>query len=112
MALRETARDVVPCRSTEMSVRPDAHPVVSPAGHARKPMKSKPMKTDNSNENAASLRSLLKEWKPEVLLPRRFQEQVWRRIERVETAPAASVSVATVLGNWIANLLPKPALAT
>lgn len=70
------------------------------------------MKTNNSNENDASLRALLQEWKPEVSLPPRFQEQVWRRIERSETAPAPSVSLATVFADWIANMLPKPALAT
>jgi hypothetical protein len=70
------------------------------------------MKTNNSNENDASLRALLQEWKPEASLPLRFQEQVWRRIERAETAPMPSVSLATVFTNWIANMLPKPALAT
>ena len=70
------------------------------------------MKTNNSNENHAPLRALLKEWKPEASLPPRFQEQVWRRIERAETAPAPSVSLATVFANWISNMLPKPALAT
>ncbi len=70
------------------------------------------MKTNNSNENDASLRALLQVWKPEGALPSRFQEQVWRRIERAETAPATSVSLATVFANWIANMLPKPALAT
>jgi hypothetical protein len=70
------------------------------------------MKTNNSNESDPSLRALLREWKPQASLPPRFQEQVWRRIERAETAPAPSVSLATVFANWIANRLPKPALAT
>ncbi len=70
------------------------------------------MKTNNSNENDTSLRALLQEWKPEVSLPPRFQAEVWRRIERAETARAPSVSLATVFANWIANILPKPALAT
>ena len=70
------------------------------------------MKTNNSNENDTSLRALLQEWKPEASLPPRFQEQVWRRIERAETAPVPSVSLATVLANWLTNLLPRPALAT
>ena len=70
------------------------------------------MKTNNSNENDASLGALLREWKPEGSLPLRFQEQVWRRIERAETTPISSVSLATVFATWIANMLPKPALAT
>ena len=70
------------------------------------------MKTNNSNDNDASLRALLHEWKPEGSLPPRFQEQVWRRIERAETAPVPTVSLATVFANWLTNLLPRPALAT
>jgi hypothetical protein len=70
------------------------------------------MKTEDPNENGAPLRALLKEWKPEASLPPRFQEQVWRRIERAESVPAPSVSLATVFANWISNILPKPALAT
>lgn len=70
------------------------------------------MKTDNSNENDTSLRALLQEWKPEASLPPRFQEQVWRRIERAEAAPVSSVSLAAVFANWLTNLLPRPALAT
>ena len=70
------------------------------------------MKTNNSNENDTSLRALLQEWKPEAPLPPRFQEQVWRRIERAEAAPVPSVSPATVFANWLTNLLPRPALAT
>ncbi len=70
------------------------------------------MKTNNSNENETSLRALLQESKQEASLPPRFQEQVWRRIERAETAPVPTVSLATVFANWLTNLLPRPALAT
>lgn len=70
------------------------------------------MKTDNSNENDASLRALLKEWKPEASLPPRFQEQVWRRIESAEATPAPTVTLAQLFGNWLATKLPRPALAT
>lgn len=69
------------------------------------------MKTEKFNQDDAPLHALLTEWKPEASLPPRFQEQVWRRIERAETALAPTVSLAAVLSNWIANLLPKPALA-
>lgn len=70
------------------------------------------MKTDNSNENNASLRSLLKEWKSEAALSPRFQEQVWRRIERAEATPAQTVTLAQLFANWLATRLPRPALAT
>jgi hypothetical protein len=70
------------------------------------------MKTNNSNGNDVPLRALLKEWKPEASLPPRFHEQVWRRIERAETASLPSLSLATVFADWLTNLLPRPALAT
>lgn len=70
------------------------------------------MKTNDSHENDVSLRALLQEWRPEGPPLPRFQEQVWRRIERDETAPAPSVSLASVFSNWLTNLLPRPTLAT
>ena len=69
------------------------------------------MKTNKPNDDAP-LDALLQEWKVKPSLPPRFNEQVWRRIERAETAPAPSVSFATVFANWIATMLPRPALAT
>lgn len=70
------------------------------------------MKTNNSNDNEASLRALLHEWKPEGSLPPRFQEEVWRRIERAEFELVPSISLANVFRNWLTSLLPQPALAT
>ena len=58
------------------------------------------------------LDALLREWKLKSSIPPRFNEQVWRRIESAETAPALSVSLATAFANWIATMLPRPALAT
>ena len=69
------------------------------------------MKTNKPNDDAP-VDTLLHEWKVKPSLPPRFNEQVWRRIERAETAPAPSVSFATVFANWIATMLPRPALAT
>ena len=69
------------------------------------------MKTNKPNDDAP-LDALLHEWKVKPSLPPRFNEQVWRRIERAETAPAPSVSLATVFANWIGTMLPRPALAT
>lgn len=60
----------------------------------------------------APLDALLHEWKVKPPLPPRFDEQVWRRIERVETESAPKVSIATLVANWIATRLPRPALAT
>ncbi len=70
------------------------------------------MKTDHSNENDAPLCALLKAWQPEASLPPRFQKQVWRRMERDETALAPSFSLATYFANWLTDLVPRPALAT
>ena len=70
------------------------------------------MKTNNPDENDTSLRALLQEWKPEASLPPRFQEQVWRRIERAEAAPVPSISLPAVFSNWLTNLLARPAFAT
>jgi hypothetical protein len=95
-----------------MSVRTNPHHVVSRAAASPRSTKLKPMKTNNSNENDASLRALLREWKPRASLPPRFQQRVWQRIEQAETATAPFVSLATVFRNWIANMLPQPALAT
>ena len=66
----------------------------------------------NKPNDDPPLRALLKEWKPQPSLPPRFHEQVWQRIKRAETAPAPSVSLTTVFANWIATMLPRPALAT
>lgn len=67
------------------------------------------MKSDSGNDDR--LRELLKEWRPKGSLPPRFQEQVWRSIERADAQPAGSLSLAAVFTAWITNLLPKPALA-
>ena len=69
------------------------------------------MKANEPNDDVP-LDALLQEWKLKSSLPPRFNEQVWRRIERAETAPAPSISLPTVFANWIATLLTRPALAT
>jgi len=59
----------------------------------------------------ARLRSLLRQARPSPALPPRFQESVWRRIERAE-APSESVSLADWLDRAAAWLLrPRLALA-
>ena len=66
------------------------------------------MKISPSNEYEA-LSKLLKEWRTEAPLPPRFQEGVWRQIERSQTLPASSTW--NVFTHWIGTMLPRPALA-
>lgn len=69
------------------------------------------MKTHHPGDSDNVFRGLLKEWKVETPLPPRFQEQVWRRVEREEARPAAVSSWWATFQRWIANALPRPALA-
>ncbi len=70
------------------------------------------MKTIQPDNHEEALRKVLKEWRADAALPPRFQEAVWRRIERGEqaTAPAAP-SAWDVIAHWIGTMLPRPALA-
>jgi hypothetical protein len=67
------------------------------------------MNTNEPGQQDEALRKLLKEWRADAPLPLRFQEAVWRRIERAP-APAAP-SVWDVIADWIGTALPRPALA-
>jgi hypothetical protein len=67
------------------------------------------MNTHEPGNHDKALGKLLKEWRAEAPLPPRFQEAVWRRIERAQ-APAAS-SLWDVIADWIGAVLPRPALA-
>jgi hypothetical protein len=75
--------------------------VAAPSGNFMNPQ---PSKTADDR-----LASLLRESRPAPTLPPRFQEAVWRRIERPEQSPPAASWVETV-----ASLLLRPrfALAT
>ena len=70
------------------------------------------MNTNPPGHEDETLRALLKEWKATPGLPPGFQDQVWRRIERAEAQPIIAVPLWTVWTNWIAAVLPRPALAT
>jgi hypothetical protein len=70
------------------------------------------MRTNNSPGDDAPLDALLQEWQPKPSLPPRFQEQVWRRIERAETAPAPTLTLAQLFAAWLTSRLPRPAMAT
>jgi len=67
------------------------------------------MKPENSGHDDAVLSGLLREWKVDSDLPPRFSEQVWRRIERGETA--ATFSPWASLWNRIAQAFARPSLA-
>ncbi len=70
------------------------------------------MKTNNPSDDDKALRSLLREWKVEASLPPRFQDGVWRRIEHEEVSPAHAPSPwVEAVRKWMADLLPRPALA-
>jgi hypothetical protein len=66
------------------------------------------MKT-NSDPNDEALRKVLKEWRTDAPLPPRFQEGVWRRIERTQVT--TTHSVWKVIAHWIGTVLPRPVLA-
>jgi hypothetical protein len=69
------------------------------------------MNTIPPNENDPALRAVLREWKPASSLPPRFQEQVWQRIERAEAKANLPALAWDRLQEWIAAMLPRPALA-
>ena len=67
------------------------------------------MTPENSTENDAGLRKVLRQWAVKDPLPPRFREQVWERIARAETrVPEAPW---TLLGRWIGGLMARPSLA-
>src|SRR5512137_101134 len=69
------------------------------------------MTTQDPKHEEARLRELLREGRPAPPLPPRFQESVWRRIERAE-APAEAFSPLPWLDGLVERLLrPRFALA-
>ena len=68
------------------------------------------MNTQKPNDDKR-LDALLHSWKVGPSLPPRVGEQVRRRIERVETVSVPKVSLATLVANWVATRLPRPAFA-
>ena len=70
------------------------------------------MKANEPGDHEEALRKVLKEWRVGAALPPRFQEEVWRRIEQAERAPAPiAPSVRAFITHWIGTVLPRPALA-
>jgi hypothetical protein len=67
------------------------------------------MKPNQKPENDERLRAVLHEWKVDVSLPPRFQEQVWRRISRTEAQ--AGPSLRQLFARWVEATFSRPALA-
>jgi hypothetical protein len=64
------------------------------------------MKDESNNDE--SLRPLLKEWRVNASLPPRFQEDVWRRIERQQ---AASTTLWHLARHRLEAAFARPAVA-
>ena len=63
--------------------------------------------------NNEPLRALLREARPAPVLPPRFQESVWRRIENPEASATKTPSPFAWLEGWVERLLlPRFALAS
>jgi hypothetical protein len=67
------------------------------------------MKPDSSTPTDEALGQMLRQWKLDAPLPPRFQEQVWRRIERAETP--SSAPAWRLLVHRFAAALARPSLA-
>lgn len=67
------------------------------------------MKTPNP-ETDRQLSKLLHEWNPKASLPPRFQERVWKAVDRAEASKPQS-ALAEVL-RWIEATFRRPAFAT
>jgi hypothetical protein len=67
------------------------------------------MKSKRPTDDSEPVRKLMQEWKVTALLPPRFNEGVWRRIEQAEVKTKSSIG--SVITGWLAALLPRPAVA-
>ena len=67
------------------------------------------MKPNQDPENEDRLRALLRSWVVDTPLPPRFQEQVWRRIERAEPRPASPFLAGFF--RLVEVALPRPKVA-
>ena len=62
----------------------------------------------NMKENHTQLDRALQEWRVTLPLPPRFQDRVWKRIERAEVP---HISLAEAAQAWFATLFTRPAFA-
>lgn len=67
------------------------------------------MKSNREPERDEQLSKLLHEWRPTASLPPRFQEAVWRRIERAEAT--TKLTFWHVVAHWVDSTFRRPALA-
>lgn len=67
------------------------------------------MKPNPDPESDERLRALLRSWVVDAPLPPRFQEQVWRRIERAELRPESPIWA--VILRLVEVVLPRPKVA-
>jgi hypothetical protein len=69
------------------------------------------MKPDHKTENDARLHEVLRQWAVDAPLPPRFQEQVWRRIDRAEVKPQTAMRFWGLLLHFLEANLPRPKFA-
>jgi hypothetical protein len=69
------------------------------------------MKQEDPMQSDEALRQVLREWKVESPLPPRFQEQVWRRIERTEAQDRVPAWVLLWQRLTAALARPTPAIS-
>jgi hypothetical protein len=71
------------------------------------------MKPNPEPQNDDPLRRVLCQWSVDTPLPPRFQEQVWRRIERAETGPELGLwaGLQAGLSRLVEGILPRPKVA-
>lgn len=67
------------------------------------------MKPNQESANDERLRTALHEWRVDVSLPPRFQEQVWRRLSSAATQ--AGPNLRQGFARWVENTFSRPALA-
>jgi type VI protein secretion system component VasK len=67
------------------------------------------MKPNQNPESDEKLSELLREWRPKMSLPPRFQERVWRRIERTEAN--AQLTFRQVVTHRVEAAFNRPSLA-
>ena len=59
-------------------------------------------------ESQIALERALQEWRVTTPLPPRFQEQIWKRIERAEPP---GISLADAIQTWFTLIFARPAFA-
>lgn len=68
------------------------------------------MKKPDFSESDDQLNKALSEWKVYASLPPRFQESVWRQIEKPANVPSPITSVVSRLTAWVPFLSPRPSI--